>query len=143
MEAVEQTIESMWAAHNARDWDRLRATIAEDFRLIDHRPAGFGTIAGREEFIEFLKSGIELVPDRRMAVTRWHTGGDDQPSASTGSSAASLFAEGTDQYGGSVEWELTSAWQVIDGRVTLFEAYPLESVNEAIERAGQLLKEGS
>ena len=133
----QQTIDSMWDAHNARDWDRVRAILADDFKLIDHRPAGFGTIAGREEFIEFLKSGIELVPDRSMTITRWHSR-DDQTSANTGSAAATLRAEGTDQYGGSVEWELTSAWQVLDGRIALFEPYPLESVDEAIERAQEL-----
>jgi len=137
--ALVQALQSLIEAHNSRDWDRVRSILADEYEFHDHRPAGFGTIVGREGFIEFLLAAISLVPDRRMSFTRWFRDPEAHIDPARPETVAALLrAEGTDQYGSPVEWELMTVWQAKGGLVTWFEAYPHESVEEAIERARQL-----
>jgi hypothetical protein len=50
-------------AANARDLARVRATLADDFVLDDHRSIGFGRIDGADAYVESLAAFFELSPD--------------------------------------------------------------------------------
>ena len=53
-------------AYNARDWDAFRATFHDDYVMVDHRPAGAGTLTGAEEQVQYVQSLIEMTPDARL-----------------------------------------------------------------------------
>jgi class 3 adenylate cyclase len=54
-------------AYNARDWDAISEGHAEAYAIVDHRPAGWGTV-GREQAVATLKAMVDLVPDVRMRI---------------------------------------------------------------------------
>jgi ketosteroid isomerase-like protein len=56
------------ASYAARDWDAYVALHAEDFRLVDHRPGGWGTIAGRDELRAHMEAIASISADVREEV---------------------------------------------------------------------------
>ena len=58
------------AALRDRDWAALRRVIGEDVVAIDHRPLGFGTIEGRDAFVDYVQGMIAVAPDINLEMTR-------------------------------------------------------------------------
>ena len=142
-EAIERLVEKQFDAHNSRDWDVYRSTTSDDYEFVDHRPAGFGTIIGKEGFLEFLKSAIELVPDRRLTLTEWFPDADARVDATDVSVvAARVLGDGTDEYGSRVNWEFIGVWQCRQGQVVRLEIFDPLSVDEAVGRAQALSSGG-
>jgi class 3 adenylate cyclase len=56
-------------AYNSRDWETFRAAFAPSVVIVDHRPAGWGSLPGVDAQIEALCGFIELVPDARTMIT--------------------------------------------------------------------------
>jgi ketosteroid isomerase-like protein len=50
----------------ARDWDALRALYSPDLVVQDHRPLGWETLHGPEQYVKTLESLVELAPDVRL-----------------------------------------------------------------------------
>ena len=61
------------AAFVARDWTRLRDTLADDFASTDHRPAWMGS-SDRDEYVASIRVFAELSPDvtsENLEVLAW------------------------------------------------------------------------
>jgi ketosteroid isomerase-like protein len=65
------------AALHDRDWEALGEVIDEDVVAIDHRPLGFGTIEGRDAFVDYVQGMIAVAPDIQLEMTRMLRGHDD------------------------------------------------------------------
>ncbi len=74
--------------YNRRDWDGFLANVADDFDMVDHRPASAGTsIRSAAQFREWAEGMVALVPDffvieqehlrigRRWVLSRQYTHG--------------------------------------------------------------------
>lgn len=59
------------AAYSAKDWQRLRALLAEDLVVRDHRPASFPETRGADDFLAGLAREAELVPDNVIYAARY------------------------------------------------------------------------
>ncbi|HZP28043.1 MAG TPA: nuclear transport factor 2 family protein, partial [Acidimicrobiia bacterium] len=58
-------------AHATRDWATFRASLADDVRMVDHRPrASAGEIIGREPFAEYAQAMIDVAPDYLLVTRR-------------------------------------------------------------------------
>lgn len=128
---LDPTIRAFVNAHTIRDWKAVRDLLVKDFVFFDHRPAGVATGSGVDDYITFQKTGIEMVPDRRITFAQALSPG-----------VVSIRADGTDEYGNSVEWEFIGVFQVIGGRLARMEIFHPESVDEAVERARALSSGG-
>ena len=124
---LDPTIRAFVEGHNSRDWDALRSLLVQDFIFVDHRPPGIATGSGIDDYLTLLKSGVELVPDRRITDTQTHAPG-----------AVFFRADGTDEYGNAVEWEFIVVWRLRGGQIERLEFFLPNSVDEAMERARAL-----
>jgi class 3 adenylate cyclase len=50
----------------ARDWEHWADVFAPDYVVEDHRVLGWGTLHSREEYMPYLRSLVDLVPDVKM-----------------------------------------------------------------------------
>ncbi len=55
-------------AYNAGDWEGVRSGFHRDVTTIDHRPAGWGRLEGRDAYLETIRRLAEMAPDRRWDV---------------------------------------------------------------------------
>jgi ketosteroid isomerase-like protein len=115
------------AAYNARDWDAMRALLAPDLRVIDHRPVGWGELEGPEAFIRVLAGAVELAPDLHMESTRIAVGKCAYVSRI---SNRGHLAEG----GGEVELALVPLSLVADGCYTRIETFSPDDAAAALAR---------
>ena len=59
-----RSVTEFWRCYNTRDRDGVRAYLADDYRLVDHRSASAGTsIGSADDFLDDMQGMIELAPD--------------------------------------------------------------------------------
>ncbi|MFL5847185.1 MAG: nuclear transport factor 2 family protein [Solirubrobacteraceae bacterium] len=56
--------------YDTRDWDALRALVAEDLVMTDNRPVGWDPVRGADGLIELFAGGVELAPDLVYRIDR-------------------------------------------------------------------------
>src|SRR5262249_50868993 len=118
-------------AFNDRDRTRVRAVIADDFVLVDHRPARLGVIEGADAYVEFLAAYWDLAPDSQVAIVcslahaRYGSAGLARPF-------------GTLRDGGAFESPHASVSIVANGRITRIEMFEPEHVDAALARFAEL-----
>jgi ketosteroid isomerase-like protein len=118
-------------AINEHDRTRLRATLADDFVLADHRPARLGLIEGADAGAGSYAALWDLAPDAQIAV------GSTLAYARYGLvGLARIF--GTLRDGGTFENPTASVAIVADGRITRLELFEPEHVDAALARFAEL-----
>jgi ketosteroid isomerase-like protein len=118
-------------AFNDRDWTRIRAALADDFVLDDHRPARLGLIEGADAWAESWAALVDLAPDAQIA------GGSTLAYARYGSvGLARTF--GTLRDGGTFENPMVGVAIVADGRITRLELFEPEHIDAALARFAEL-----
>ena len=136
---LHKSVISFINAHRTRNPDQLRAILADDLVLTDHRPAGFGSNLGIDEYLEMQMSSLELTPNRKIVSAEKLFGLADPTSTRDAVEVARLRATGTDEFGNPVEWAYLAVWVISDGRVRRLDVYPADSVDEAVECARALM----
>ncbi|HXJ34119.1 MAG TPA: nuclear transport factor 2 family protein [Candidatus Eisenbacteria bacterium] len=118
-------------AFNDRDRTRMRAALADDFVLDDHRPARLGVIEGADAWVEACAATWDLAPNSQIAVacTLAH--------ARYGS-AILVRLSGTLRDGGVFESPSVAVFIVADGRITRQELFEPEQVDAALARFAEL-----
>jgi class 3 adenylate cyclase/ketosteroid isomerase-like protein/tetratricopeptide (TPR) repeat protein len=118
-------------ALNARDWDACTACFADDAVYDDHRPASLGRTIGGRAFVALLKSLVEVVPDLSSRIVSVDDYRDD-------AFLMQIRPTGTNDTGGEIEIASWAVVQVIDGRITRMEEFPLDAREEARARFDEL-----
>ena len=118
------------SAHNGRDWAAMRDLLPDRFRVVDHRPVGWGELSGADEYIKLLKTAIDLTPDRVFLK------GDPIPGSPAG--LHRWIARGTDEFGSEREWEFLGSFIARDGRLSYLELFSSNDIDVAIARANEL-----
>jgi hypothetical protein len=113
------------AAYNARDWDEFRSTFAPGAVIIDHRPAGWGTLADVDAQVVALRALIELVPDARTLATAIRH-------ISRSAVVFSARAFGHDLAGGPVELVFHLAVHVGPNGIEREEMFPPDGLDAAL-----------
>ncbi len=108
--------------YNERDWYRYGELLTPDFRVVDHRPAGWGEIDG-PGYLTVLQGMAELTPDIRADVLTL----DVTP----GHGLSLIRAHGTSVTGGAVEIGLVMEHEIVDGRLRRVEIYPAERLDSS------------
>src|SRR5439155_14533629 len=118
-------------AMNEHDRTRVRAVLAADFVLDDHRPARLGVAEGADAYVKSAAAMWDLAPTNQItfAGTLAH--------ARYGS--VNLWRGfGTLRDGGTFENPIVSVVLVADGRITRFELFEPEHVDAALARFAAL-----
>jgi hypothetical protein len=123
---------AFWRSYNVRDWAGLRAVVADEMTLVDHRLASAGTtIQSADQFIAYAQAMVDLVPDivafeaeylalgQRWALTR-------------------QMAYGTSSDGAEVERPSLILAELTDGRFSRTETFAPEQLDEALARFTEL-----
>jgi len=118
-------------AFNDRDRTRLRAALADEFVLDDHRPARLGLIEGADVWAESWAGLLDLAPDAQIAA------GSTLAYARYGSVGLPRIF-GTLRDGGTFENPTASVAIVADGRITRLELFEPEHVEAALARFAEL-----
>jgi DNA-binding SARP family transcriptional activator len=118
------------AAFNARDWERYRALMADDFVLTDHRLASLGTITGRDDVIPAFRAMVDLATTRTYARA-FHA-------VDEGVVVASYAALGVSASGLSTDTSLVAVCCSTNDRLTRFDFFAADQLNAAMERFEQL-----
>jgi ketosteroid isomerase-like protein len=122
-------------AYNARDWEGLRSLMSEDCIYFDHQPAGRGVVDSTDEWIENIRTLIELIPDLR-GVARADL------RESEGLTLVWAWFYGIDGNGSRIEYEFLFMFAFSGGRVTRLEAFPPEQLNGALALFHELAVQG-
>jgi DNA-binding SARP family transcriptional activator len=118
------------AAYNRQDWAAYEASLAEDFRFVDHGTVRFGE-QDRTQFMSTLRTGFDLVPDgktRVLAVARLTTAGGVYLWERTGH----------DQTGGLVSWREVAIHVREGGLVQRMESFPIDQLATAVAQFDRL-----
>lgn len=133
--AASRRFARMWNlvdAYNRGDWDGVREMWADGLVTVDHRPAGWGTVEGRDRYVEVLEGLAEVTRDRRWIVHDLLHRGDQ-------ALAARWSVTGTDEEGGPFEMLLLVAFAFdADGRVIRQEIFPDNGSDEVLAAARSL-----
>jgi hypothetical protein len=130
---LESLTDAFVSAHNGRDWVAMRALLVDRFHVLDHRPVGWGELWDADEYIELLKTAIDLTPDRVFLK------GEPIPDAPAG--LHRWVARGTDEFGGEMEWEFLGCFIARGGRLSYLELFPMNDVEVAVARVIELRDE--
>jgi hypothetical protein len=127
-----RTLTEFWRCYNGRDRDGMRAYLADDFHLVDHRPASAGTsLASADEFLDYMQGMIELASDMFAFQTSFLAFGKRW----------CFYREsmnGTSTDGAGIRLEFVSAAKLVDGVFTASEVYLPEQLAEARARFEEL-----
>jgi ketosteroid isomerase-like protein len=122
------------SAYNREDWQACRALLADDFVVVDHRPAPalYGAIHGPDEFIATLPmfelaSGVRA---RALAVSLGRQG----------SAVAEMRTTATTAEGADIELAFHLAFTVRSAKITRLEFYAVDQLEAAL--AAFLIDEG-
>ena len=127
---IRTALEAFIDAHNTRDWDRVRAALAEHFRFADHRPTGFGIGEGVDAYMRILQVAVELVPDRKVTLMEVVAGAPAE--------VLHFVATGTDEFGSKVDWDFFGVWDVRDGLLTGLDVFATDDYEGAVTCADSL-----
>jgi hypothetical protein len=125
---LDSLLTTFTAVHDARDWDGLRALLVGDFAFVDHRPAGFGTGRSADDYVQLLRTAVELTPDRQ--ILGWEP-------VEGFSRLVHMRAEATDEFGGPIVWDFLALWDLQDGLARL-EVFEVDDRDAATTRAAGL-----
>ena len=120
---------------NAHDWDGLRSLLTDDFVQLDHRPAGYGTIEGRESYLALAQTGRGLTPDKVDRTVAFF--------GPPGHSVALIRGYGTTDHGSTLEWEVLGAGALSDGKLCRLELFDPANLDAALARALEYSGAGS
>lgn len=112
-------------ALNGRDWDTLRAQLADGFAFADHRPAGWGLLDA-DATVGHFRQLAELSPDSHTV--------DELVDAAPGAALMSATTTGTGVGGGKVEIRSVVVVAVTDGVATRMDVYAPEALDDASAR---------
>src|SRR5262249_24475376 len=116
---------------NDHDPVRVRAALADDLVLHDHRLVGLGVVEGADAYLESVAALWRLVPDDHIEaafeLTRERHG-----------VVAVGVSVGTLPEGGTYERPLVIAYVVAGGRITRLEFFEPEDVDAALVRFAEL-----
>jgi tetratricopeptide (TPR) repeat protein len=118
------------AAYNRQDWAAYEASLAEDFRFVDHGPARFGEQT-RTQLMATLRAGFDLAPDakvRLLAVARLTAAGGVYIWERTGH----------DKTGALVCWREIAVHVRDHGLVQRLESFPIEHLSAALAQFDRL-----
>ncbi len=118
-------------AYRDQDLEGLRATLADDFVHVDHRPASFGEQRGREPFLDLFQVLAELVSDISARLLAVYPVGESCV-------VAVWRREAVDEQGGAVFWENVTVGVASEGRATRMEHFLPEDLEKAVARAEEL-----
>jgi class 3 adenylate cyclase len=117
-------------AFAARDWDALAATLAPDLVVYDHRILGWETLRGPAQYIQALRSLIDLAPDARLRI-------DHIRMSDRGALYVPVWV-GTHE-GGAFETPSVFVAELDDvGRIRRFDQYDLDALGTARARFERL-----
>jgi ketosteroid isomerase-like protein len=151
--AVAREVQRRWFAHDpvaaavmapvleladamaSRDVPRLRAVLADDVVVDDHRPTRLGTIEGGDAYAASLGTLWELAPDIHLDPVLGPLVWDRHGCIGT------THTSGTFPAGGSFETYLLSIVIVRDGRIARLEYFDPDGIAEARERFAALRSE--
>jgi len=117
---------SLW---HDRDWEELRARIAEDGAICDHRRLGLGQL-DRDEWIDSWLVGVELAPDVRVESPRilaWNEQGSVRLNRVYGTRDGGEFEN---VFLGVDVWDAARMWR--------FEFFEVEDAERALARFEEL-----
>jgi ketosteroid isomerase-like protein len=117
-------------AYNERDWEALRALLATDFQLVDHRLTGWGTLDA-DGHVQFLRTMVDLVPDQQTRVIA-------VPRANQHGGVAVTRGGGVDRNGAEVEFLMVSLALRRDRLQSRHEIFAVEDLDRAVERFDEL-----
>ncbi|HEX8082793.1 MAG TPA: adenylate/guanylate cyclase domain-containing protein [Solirubrobacteraceae bacterium] len=116
----DRPVERLWDAYcrtfNAADWDGLRALVADDVELVDHRML-WPPVRGAGAFLDAQRSGAAVSPDMALRVERV-VAADDEHAA-----VVLRFHARTHDGGGPLEGGFGVVTRVRDGRVDRVELF--------------------
>ncbi len=119
-------------AWNDRDRAGVRARLADDIVVEDHRHAGLGRIDGADAYVESNVVLWELAPDQRIAF------GGSWPAVDRHAALATLRREGALVGGGPFENDYLWLCSIAGGRVTRLELFEIDALDAALARFEQL-----
>jgi hypothetical protein len=118
----------MIAGVNARDPSRIRATLADDFALVDRRSVRINTALSAEEYLDQNRTMWDLLAEMRCRIIT--TEHDPQLGIAQ--------TVGVDHDGNEVMWEIVGVPQVRGGKLARMEFFDIERYDEARARAREL-----
>ena len=110
---------------NNRDWDKLRAVLAEDLVVSDRRPASLGEMRGPDAWIDAIKVLIDLVPTLRTEVFAYRTMTSD-------GFVAQMLNQGLSEDGASVETSFIAVVQIRGSVISHWAHFPVEDLDAAL-----------
>jgi class 3 adenylate cyclase len=113
-----------------RDWEALRALLAPDLVVEDHRPLGWETLHGPDAYLHALRSLVELSPDVRLRV--------DHAQMSDPGYLYFTSWQGTREGGAFEEPSVIVCELDASGRIRRFDQYGLAQQGEARARLAAL-----
>ena len=119
-------------AWNGHDRARVRACIADDFVLEDHRHAGLGRIEGAEAYVDSIVVLWDLAPDQRLMF------GWSWPVVERHGIVATMRRQGTVPDGGPFEAEHLALGLARNGRFTRVEFFEIDALDTALARFEEL-----
>ncbi len=117
-------------ASNRFDMSELRTLLADDLVLHDHRPASYGEI-GADQVIRTTEPLGALIQSRQVCVPRYLAIGRD-------AGAGEVRIEAVTAEGATVDMSRLVVTVIRDRRAVRMEYFPLDQVDEALARLGEL-----
>jgi hypothetical protein len=114
-----------------RDRARVRAVLADDVVVHDHRPARLDVIEGAAAYVESIAAWWDLAPELHLYTPSWLA---IEPHGSVSFARAS----GTLSEGGTFEGPMVALAIVADGRITRMEMWDVEHLDAALARFAEL-----
>jgi class 3 adenylate cyclase/ketosteroid isomerase-like protein/tetratricopeptide (TPR) repeat protein len=121
-------------AANSRDWEAMLRVLSDDFRLVDHRLAGFGE-RDAGQYIEGIQAVVEMAPDLRARTEAVMRVGADAILSRTRTS-------GSDGQGGRFEQVIDSIGIFRDGRLCAIELFDPAQEARSVARFEELAAVG-
>ncbi|HJQ82991.1 MAG TPA: nuclear transport factor 2 family protein [Candidatus Binatia bacterium] len=129
--AIDRPISDMIEGLLDRDGARIRAMLADDIVVHDHRRTGIGSVEGAAAYGEVMLDLLALVPDMRIDATF------ELARAPYGAVTVGRTV-GTFPEGGPFEIDILSVYIVERGRITHWEIFEIEDVDAALARFAAL-----
>jgi hypothetical protein len=114
-----------------RDWVTYREQLHDDIVLVDHRPAGAGTLSGPDEVTRYSAVFVELVPNAQLHMIKI-------VAIETDRMLYHLNVHGSTEEGAAVDRPLLALVAYRDGRLHRFEQFALEDSAAALARFTEL-----
>jgi ketosteroid isomerase-like protein len=133
--AAAQWVDLIGVVHegfDGRDWERVRATLADDLVVEDHRRTGFGRIEGSDAYIDSVRVLWDLAPDQRLEL------GWFWPAIEPHGAVTTVRRCGTLPDGGAFEREYLWLCIATGGRISRSEMFEVEDLAKALARLADL-----